>query len=286
MKNIICGIYCIENIENNKKYIGKSKDIMRRFISHRSDLHRNRNKSSHLQKAFSLYGESAFSFYVIEECDISKLDEREIYYISILKTTDRNFGYNILDGGNSPPDFTGKKHSEETKKKMSESSKGKPGTWTGRKHTQEEKDKISKANKGKILSDKTISLIKEAKKGKQLGDKNPFYGKSHSEETKLKISYKNTGRVVSIEEREKRRKSSIGKGVGRKRKNSTSTYIGVGFHKLTKKWQASIGINFEKKGKIYLGLFNSEVETAKAYDKKSYELYGNNRPLNFPQDYE
>ena len=31
MKEKLCGVYCIENILNNKKYIGISRDINRRW---------------------------------------------------------------------------------------------------------------------------------------------------------------------------------------------------------------------------------------------------------------
>ena len=35
---MICGIYKIQNIENDKVYIGKSSNIMRRWIEHQHKL--------------------------------------------------------------------------------------------------------------------------------------------------------------------------------------------------------------------------------------------------------
>ena len=32
MKKIRCGIYCIENVANGKKYVGQSEHIVRRII--------------------------------------------------------------------------------------------------------------------------------------------------------------------------------------------------------------------------------------------------------------
>jgi len=65
---------------------------------------------------------------------------------------------------------------------------------------------------------------------------------------------------------------------GESHKNSSSIYKGVAWHKLAKKWMASICI----KGKqIYLGLFISEAEAAKVYDKKAKELFGEFAKLNF-----
>ena len=67
----------------------------------------------------------------------------------------------------------------------------------------------------------------------------------------------------------------------RKRKNSTSKYIGVSFCKdrinQRKKWVASIGINNKHK---YLGRFKSEEEAAITYNKKAMELRGENARLN------
>jgi len=89
-----------------------------------------------------------------------------------------------------PCNMLGKKHTEESKQKMSKSKKGKPKTtehnlknslshrgeknpFYGKKHTQESIEKIRKASTGK---------------------NNPMYGKQHSDEVKQKISQINKGK--------------------------------------------------------------------------------------------
>lgn len=61
----------------------------------------------------------------------------------------------------------------------------------------------------------------------------------------------------------------------KKKENTTSKYIGVRFNK--NKYTASI----TKDGKCYyLGRFENEEDAAKAYNKKSVELYGEFAKLN------
>ena len=94
-----CGIYKIQNIENNKIYIGQSIDIAQRWREHRSDALINRDNSI-LHKAIKKYGEFNFSYEIIEECSKEKLNEREIYWIQYYNSMIPN-GYNQTSGGYS-----------------------------------------------------------------------------------------------------------------------------------------------------------------------------------------
>lgn len=72
-------------------------------MAHITNLNtRNKNENRHLINAWHKYGRSNFSYYVIEyvyEENEDKLNEilaeRELYWITTLKTTDRNYGYNM-----------------------------------------------------------------------------------------------------------------------------------------------------------------------------------------------
>jgi len=150
----VCGIYKITNVVNGKCIIGQSRDSKMRWSKYKSLLKRSMYQNPHLQNAWNKYGAENFVFKILLECPIDKLNEEEIRLIKEYKATDREFGYNIDNGGNSHST------SEATKRILSQ------------------------LNKGKVLSAEHRAKISDSTKGKN----NPLYGKTHSEETKLKMS--------------------------------------------------------------------------------------------------
>lgn len=160
MKNIQqgknCGIYCIENLITNKKYIGQSKNIARRWEAHRSALNNGAHVNRHLQSAWNKYGELNFSFYILEYCAEEYLNQKEQYWIAYYNTKDG--GYNLTCGGDGR---VGMICSETTK------------------------EKISKANKGKVRTDEQKRRIRESlinSPNVLRGAKHPYFGKKLSAE--------------------------------------------------------------------------------------------------------
>lgn len=93
-------IYCITNVINNKRYVGKTTQTLEeRFKEHCKDSFRDRCNKRPLYDAMNKYGIENF---IIEELeyvnDISTLNEREIYWIQELQTYGSN-GYNATKGG-------------------------------------------------------------------------------------------------------------------------------------------------------------------------------------------
>jgi hypothetical protein len=60
----------------------------------------------------------------------------------------------------------------------------------------------------------------------------------------------------------------------------SSQFKGVCFLKRRKKWLANISFNNRTQ---FIGEYTSEVEAARAYDKKAYQLFGEFAHLNFPE---
>lgn len=99
----------------------------------------------------------------------------ERLFIGYWDSTNRNKGYNIEGGGN-----LNKEVSDETRKKMSESKQGNKHPWRGRRHTEESKRKMSKSHTGKNFSDEHRAKLSKANSGKG----NPLYGKRFTDDEK------------------------------------------------------------------------------------------------------
>ena len=193
------GIYKITNLVNNKVYIGASKNIEKRWGAHR-------NGHSDLAKEFQTFGLDNFKFEVLLECPEDMLCQWERDMICLYDADDPEKGYNCKNDRpyslKRTEALKGRKLSEETKRKISESHKGKPA-W----------------NKGIPCSDESRRKMSESHKGKPVWNK----GIPHSEETRSKMSEALRGRKVwnkgiPLSEETKRKKSEKMKEYWRKKK--------------------------------------------------------------------
>lgn len=177
-KNIQSGIYCIENIINNKKYIGQSVDVEGRWSKHQNSLSKGNHDNTYLQNSWNKHGKENFKFYILEYCAKDKLDEKEIYYINLHNTMNREYGYNLKSGGQ----FTNY-ICDEVKQKISESNK----------------KTYQNTNLKEIRSIDALNQWANPEiKAKIMGENNGMYGKHHSDEARKKMSEKAKGRPCSF----------------------------------------------------------------------------------------
>ena len=95
-EKIVCGIYEIVNVVNNKRYIGLSTNVYRRWREHINALMSNTHHNAHLQSAWNKYKQYNFKFNIIEQCKKECLSDREIYWIAYYDSF--NNGYNNTVG--------------------------------------------------------------------------------------------------------------------------------------------------------------------------------------------
>lgn len=181
-KNIWCGIYCIKNKITNKVYIGQSKNIKSRWRKHKSELKNGTHDNDYLQMAWDKYGENNFIFRVLELCDENDLDEKECYYIKYYDATNKDYGYNLKDGGQHG------KMTEYSRKKLSEAIK----------HSFEGPERRKKSIESAYKQWQNPEI-----KQKIMGKNNGMYGKHHTEEAKEKISKARTGTISPFRDKHK-----------------------------------------------------------------------------------
>lgn len=125
-------IYKILCVENNRVYIGQTKNPNRRWRQHKSDLKLNKHRNKNLQYDYNVYGLNDFKFSIIETCCAENVLDVETYYINYYGGKNSSNVYNELDiHGESDlminhisKSMTGNKLSSETKLKISKAITG------------------------------------------------------------------------------------------------------------------------------------------------------------------
>lgn len=199
------GIYIIRNCVGPKFYIGSAVNLDRRLKFHRWSLNRGNHINIHLQRAWNKYDDSAFDFQVYFTCEKKDLIFHEQLTIdAFIVRHGRDNIYNInLTAGST----LGRPCSEETRRKISEKNKI---TSLGRKHTPETKLKMSKAQKGRIITieaRRKLSIAHKGKIGYWTGKKRP----PRSKEWQEKITQSLRGRKMPDKVKEILRKINTGR---------------------------------------------------------------------------
>lgn len=153
-------------------YIGVSNNPKQRLWEHLNDVKTNNHCNPYLSRIIKkFYGQLIQTIVFQGEKDICYTYEEEL-------RPEKNIGWNLNKGGEHPPSALGRKLStqhrekigkantgrvyvcsEETKKKLSKSLKG-------RKLTEEHKQKVKAARKNQIFTEQTKKQLSESHKGK------------------------------------------------------------------------------------------------------------------------
>jgi group I intron endonuclease len=134
--------YYIYTLEYKRKifYVGKTLDIKKRYSKHVSESIKKRTHKEKYIYSILNRGEN-FDITILDEVDCGLENEMEVYWISQLRT----WGFNLLNYN-----------------------KGGEGgdNWSGRKHTQDTKDKLSKIMIDRIMKGQKLQSQKGEKNGR------------------------------------------------------------------------------------------------------------------------
>ena len=189
-------IYKIENNINGKIYIGlTTKDLCKRIAQHVIE-----NKS-YIQKALNKYGLQSFTISVIDEADSKEvLCEKEQYWIKFYDCKSPK-GYNLTDGGDGliNPSKSVRKRISNTLKKKHLVTIG----FSGRNHSEESKRKIKASVRKAFESPKVRKKISDANKGRKISEEHKKAlslarkGVPRSKEVRELIAKNNKERVLA-----------------------------------------------------------------------------------------
>jgi group I intron endonuclease len=188
------GIYKIIN-PKGKVYIGQTIDYDRRLRHYRLLKCKQQPR---LYASFVEYGYSSHKISLIKECSVEELTKWERHFQEMYKSVGSN-GLNCILVKDEH--FTGG-HSEESKKKISESLKG-------REFSKEHRNNISKGNQNRIITEEHRKNLGNGNRGRKFSDEwkekmsKARKGSKRSQETKDKMSKAKIGRKLTKEHIEK-----------------------------------------------------------------------------------
>lgn len=182
------GIYEIRNQLDNRVYVGQAVNIRKRWHIHLHYLNCGTHCNRFLQRSWEKHGFKSFKFTIIEKVlNLDELDTREQYHMDLLRSCDRDSGFNLAPASKSN---LGVKYSEESKLKMSKAQKGKiitpeartkiSATLMGRKASPDTIEKRRLKLIGKKRSESQIKTIRESHRRRMNTPMYEAFGKSQT----------------------------------------------------------------------------------------------------------
>jgi group I intron endonuclease len=161
-------IYQITNMLTGDFYIGSAQSFARREWQHRYALNKNQHKNPHMQASWNKYGEESFVFEILEEHPDGS-DTLEVENTYLHKAVGRSDCFNV--NRDAKQSRLGQKHTEETRKLISEKL---TGMLAGENHYRY----------GQTVSEEVRAKISETQKGRP----SPMKGKKMSEEGRANVA--------------------------------------------------------------------------------------------------
>ncbi len=217
MTEPIIGVYKITCLSSGKYYIGYSKEIEKRFHTHKMLLRTSRHFNILLQRAYDKCGCDDFTFEILHTCaNIDEAKALELQYLDDINI--RPLLYNIHYNNSGGDLLTHHPNRTEIIEKMTRTitelnnnmtkeekqqkygQNGEKNGMYGRTHTDEVKKRLSEINKGNTYCKGKKASAETRQKlsivaSQRIGDANHFFGKHHSEETKQKLREANAGKL-------------------------------------------------------------------------------------------
>lgn len=180
MRAAVSGVYCLQNVKTGKRYVGSSWDVHLRGGTHRTLLLRGAHHSIKLQRSWDKHGPDAFVFEILEVAARGVLTEREQFWIDALfpqyniKTVaggSATRDVSVSTRQKMRDAKLGKPMSASNRAALSAAMKGVPKSQEhraklrGRRHSEESLKRMSIAQKGRITPPDVRARIAESKRG-------------------------------------------------------------------------------------------------------------------------
>lgn len=182
MTQVAYGVIYKVSLYGKVVYVGQTIQLLeKRWRQHINDA-KNRPRNP-FQYAINKYGSENFIIEPICECSYQdEMDDKEVYYTDFYDAGVDRGGY-VCRVGNGRG-----KISEISKQKMSQAKRREDNPLRGKPLLEETKKKLSESHKGKRMTEKARKKMSIAKSG----DNHPNYGKPLSDRTKYNIGMANS----------------------------------------------------------------------------------------------